>query len=61
MARHEHIRNSNPTCAEGGSWRTLTAYDTSSVMHYPWCPGATIPVDLGITGLDAAGVGSLYP
>lgn len=59
--RHEHIRNSNPTCAEGGSWRNVTAYDTSSVMHYPWCPGATNTGDLFITGLDATGAGLLYP
>jgi hypothetical protein len=59
--RHEHIRSSNPTCAEGGSWRTLTAYDRQSVMHYPWCPEATNTGDLQITSLDASGAAQLYP
>lgn len=59
--RHEHIRSTNPTCAEGGAWRALTSYDRSSVMHYPWCPEATNTGDLVITSLDAQGVAQLYP
>jgi hypothetical protein len=59
--RHEHIRNSDPFCAESGRWRALTSYDRASVMHYPWCPGATNTGDLRITSLDADGVGQLYP
>jgi Dual-action HEIGH metallo-peptidase len=59
--RHEHIRNADPFCGESGSYRALTAYDTSSVMHYPWCPGATNNGDLRITSLDANGSRQLYP
>jgi hypothetical protein len=56
--RHEHIRGT--TCTnETGTWRDLTAYDRSSVMHYQECDGVTTS-DMSITALDAAGVRSLY-
>ena len=59
--RHEHIRASNTWCAEGASWRAVTGYDSASVMHYPWCPGATNAGDLVITTLDGEAISSLYP
>jgi hypothetical protein len=59
--RHEHIRAPGTTCTEGGTWRNITAYDSASVMHYPWCPGATNVGDLNITALDASAIASLYP
>lgn len=46
-------------CFENNSWRALTPYDRSSVMHYPWCNGTTNS-DLSITSADATGVRSLY-
>jgi hypothetical protein len=55
--RHEHFRGT--TCNEGGTWRALTPYDRSSVMHYPYCDGVTTS-DESITALDAQGVRSLY-
>ncbi|WP_157232274.1 M57 family metalloprotease [Hyalangium minutum] len=54
--RHEHIR---VDCYEDSSWRALTTYDASSVMHYPWCNGV-LTSDLSITNLDAQGVRALY-
>jgi hypothetical protein len=58
--RHEHIRFPGTTCTENNSWRAVTPYDSASVMHYPWCPGATNAGDLFITPDDAAGIESLY-
>jgi hypothetical protein len=58
--RHEHIRVSGTSCSETGVARALTSYDSSSVMHYPWCPGATNTGDLFLTASDIAGVKSLY-
>jgi hypothetical protein len=58
--RHEHIRAPGTWCTEDTSWRAVTAYDSNSVMHYPWCPGATNVGDLFITASDAAGVKALY-
>jgi hypothetical protein len=59
--RHEHIRVANTFCTEGTNWRAVTGYDSDSVMHYPWCPGATNSGDLVITALDAQGLATLYP
>ncbi|HEY5937959.1 MAG TPA: M57 family metalloprotease [Kofleriaceae bacterium] len=58
--RHEHTRPESGTCFEDSNWRALTAYDSSSVMHYPQCNG-TQNGDLVITSTDAAGARSLYP
>ncbi|MCK6545522.1 hypothetical protein L6R52_06605 [Myxococcota bacterium] len=58
--RHEHVRALNTYCMEP-DWRGVTAYDPASVMHYPWCPGATNAGDLTITPLDATGILTLYP
>jgi hypothetical protein len=58
--RHEHIRAPGTFCTEDSSWRAVTAYDSGSVMHYPWCTGATNTGDLVITPLDQAGIRSLY-
>jgi hypothetical protein len=58
--RHEHTRPEAGTCFEDNNWRALTAYDSSSVMHYPQCNG-TQTGDLVITALDATGARSLYP
>jgi hypothetical protein len=58
--RHEHTRPEAGTCFEDNQWRALTAYDSSSVMHYPQCNG-TQNGDLVLTNLDKAGASSLYP
>ena len=58
--RHEHIRASPPDCTEGGSFRAVTAYDSDSMMHYPWCGGATNTGDLIVTPLDGQGLELLY-
>jgi len=57
--RHEHTRPQTGVCFENNSWRPLTPYDQSSVMHYPWCNGITTS-DLAITDSDAIGVRQLY-
>jgi len=57
--RHEHTRPESGTCFENSSWRALTAYDSSSVMHYPQCNG-TQNGDLSLTNLDKAGAAALY-
>lgn len=57
--RHEHTRPESGMCFENNSWRALTAYDSASVMHYPWCNGVTTS-DLSITPSDAAGARQLY-
>lgn len=58
--RHEHTRPEAGTCYENSSWRALTAYDSSSVMHYPQCNG-TQTGDLVLTQLDRSGAAILYP
>jgi hypothetical protein len=58
--RHEHTRPESGTCFEDNNWRALTAYDSSSVMHYPQCNG-TQNGDLVLTNLDKTGAHSLYP
>ncbi|MEZ4402820.1 MAG: M57 family metalloprotease [Kofleriaceae bacterium] len=58
--RHEHTRPESGTCFEDNSWRALTAYDSSSVMHYPQCNG-TQNGDLVLTNLDKQGARALYP
>lgn len=57
--RHEHTRVSTNSCYEDNQWRQLTAYDSSSVMHYPQCAG-TQTGDLVLTQLDKDGAVSLY-
>jgi hypothetical protein len=39
--------------------RRLTAYDQTSVMHYPWCNGITA-TDLTISVLDGMGARTVY-
>jgi hypothetical protein len=58
--RHEHTRPESGTCFEDNNWRALTAYDASSVMHYPQCNG-TQTGDLVLTNLDKQGATALYP
>lgn len=58
--RHEHTRPESGVCFEDNNWRALTAYDSSSVMHYPQCNG-TQTGDLVLTNLDRQGAGALYP
>ena len=58
--RHEHIRS--PTaddCMEPANWNAVTAYDPTSVMHYPRCDG-TNAGDLSLTALDTQGIQALY-
>jgi hypothetical protein len=57
--RHEHTRPESGTCYEDTSWRALTAYDSSSVMHYPQCNG-TNTWALTLTNTDKAGAAALY-
>jgi len=57
--RHEHTRPEAGVCYEDSSWRPLTNYDSSSVMHYPQCNG-TQNGDLTLTNLDKAGAAALY-
>jgi hypothetical protein len=58
--RHEHTRPEAGVCFENNSWRALTTYDSSSVMHYPQCNG-TQTGDLVLTSRDASGARALYP
>jgi len=58
--RHEHTRPESGTCFEDNNWRALTAYDSSSVMHYPQCNGSQTG-DLVLTSLDKDGAAALYP
>jgi len=57
--RHEHTRPESGTCFEDNNWRALTAYDSSSVMHYPQCNG-TQNGDLVLTSSDKSGANSVY-
>ena len=57
--RHEHIRNPQDPCPEGGAMRPLTAYDSASTMHYPECNG-TGDGKLLLTDLDKEGIRRLY-
>jgi hypothetical protein len=56
--RHEHTRPEAGQCYEDNSWRPLTPYDSTSVMHYPQC-GGTGPA-LTISALDEQGAQALY-
>jgi hypothetical protein len=56
--RHEHTRPEAGTCFEDNNWRALTAYDRSSIMHYPQCNGNSN--DLSMTATDRQGAASLY-
>jgi serralysin len=58
--RHEHTRPESGTCFEDNNWAALTAYDSSSVMHYPQCNG-TQKGDLVLTSMDKTGAATLYP
>ena len=59
--RHEHTRPEARAadCLESSNWRALTAYDSDSVMHYPFCNG-TNDGDLVLTSSDRAGANALY-
>ena len=56
--RHEHTRPEAGTCFEDNNWRSLTPYDSASIMHYPQCNGSSD--DLRMTDQDRAGVRTLY-
>lgn len=56
--RHEHVRPEAGTCNEGTEYRTLTAYDSNSIMHYPQCNGTS--QDLAFTTIDAQGAELVY-
>ena len=59
--RHAHIRpeaQAPQNCREGTDFRALTAYDSSSIMHYPHCNGTS--QDLAFTMIDAQGAELLY-
>ncbi len=56
---HEHIRPEAGTCFEDeGAWRPLTAYDSISVMHYPWCNGDA--AEESLSPRDRDGIVALY-
>ena len=56
--RHEHTRPESGTCFEDNNWRALTPYDSSSIMHYPWCNGGSGA--LTFSNNDRAGADALY-
>jgi serralysin len=58
--RHEHTRPEAGTCFEDNNWRSLTTYDSASVMHYPQCNGSNTR-DLVLTSRDKTGARALYP
>jgi serralysin len=58
--RHEHTRPESGTCFEDSNWRSLTTYDSASVMHYPQCNGSNRG-DLVLTSRDNSGARALYP
>ncbi len=56
--RHEHsVGGTN--CYEDQEWRSLTAYDSASVMHYPQCGGSG-GSSLSLTTKDKNGAACLY-
>lgn len=57
--RHEQTRPNANACFEDNSWRPLTPYDSSSVMHYPHCNG-TGDWSLTLTAYDVQGIRSAY-
>lgn len=56
--RHEHTRPESGRCFEDSSWRALTPYDSSSVMHYPQCNGTASSLEL--TERDRIGAQAVY-
>lgn len=56
--RHEHTRPEAGACFEDNSWRPLTPYDSSSIMHYPQCNGASNT--LAFSQQDFDGIASIY-
>jgi len=56
--RHEHTRPEAGACYEDDSWRPLTPYDASSIMHYPQCNGSSD--DLEFQTSDGEGLRALY-
>jgi hypothetical protein len=58
--RHEHTRpQAGAGCFEDNNWRTLTVYDSASVMHYPQCNGTNVG-DLALTQRDMDGAAAVY-
>lgn len=60
--RHEHIRDEASAyyCYEDKQYRTITEYDSASVMHYPQC-GGTNDWSLQLTDIDRRGAAFFYP
>lgn len=56
--RHEHTRPQAATCFEDNNWRSLSSYDSASVMHYPSCNG-TQGGDLILTERDQLAAAAL--
>lgn len=56
--RHEHTRPEAGTCFEDNNWRSLTPYDSRSIMHYPQCNGASS--NLTFSSYDRTGVRAVY-
>lgn len=60
--RHEHIsKDSKGLCTEDNMFQPVTAYDPTSVMHYPQCGGKNVITNLTISKLDEEGARSVYP
>jgi hypothetical protein len=57
--RHEHTRPEAGQCFEDNEWRSLTDYDSSSVMHYPNCDGSPDEA-LTLSVMDIRGISVLY-
>ncbi len=58
--RHEHTRPEAGRCFEDNNWRSLTTYDSASVMHYPQCNGTGNFNSLALTARDISGAASVY-
>jgi serralysin len=60
--RHEHIsKQSKGLCPEDQSFKPLTNYDVSSVMHYPQCGGSNVITNMVLSATDEEGMKAVYP
>lgn len=60
--RHEHIHtNAKNNCQEDENFKSVTTYDSSSIMHYPQCGGTNNILNLELTDLDKLGAELAYP
>ena len=61
---HEHVRNplakDELACGQIGEWQEITAYDSSSIMHYVSCPGGSGAKTGLLSQLDQMGMTEIY-